>query len=240
MKKAMIVFGVLACVTLLVNPAMACDGKEAKQASNDGASCSKTAAQQASNDGASCSKAGVEAGQAPGTCARLPRRTLEKTGCEKTAQTAYNNTMAENVYAKTVAESGCTKTAQKAAYDAVYTSTSCDKVFDLRRDPCGCQGVLQRDPGQDRLREDRRGGLRQRDQDRRRQLRHRQRQGRLRQRRGELHRGRRHHRRQNGFEREQLKQHSERVYRHPGRMARVFFCDREHSGPPANECDLAI
>ncbi len=35
--------------------------------------------------------------------------------------------LAENVYAKSYADTGCTKTAQKAAYDAVYASTSCDK-----------------------------------------------------------------------------------------------------------------
>ena len=103
MKKTMMVLGVLLCATLLVNPAMACDGKDAKQASNEGATCSKSAAKAAYAN------------------------TLEETGCEKTAQTAYKNTLAENVYAKSYSDTGCSKTAQKAAYDAVYSETSCSK-----------------------------------------------------------------------------------------------------------------
>ncbi len=103
MRKTMMVLGVLLCATLLVNPAMACDGKDAKQASNEGASCSKSAAKAAYAN------------------------TLEETGCEKTAQAAYKNTLAENVYAKSYADTGCSKTAQKAAYDAVYSETSCSK-----------------------------------------------------------------------------------------------------------------
>ncbi len=103
MKKTMMVLGVLLCATLLVNPAMACDGKDAKQANNEGATCSKSAAKAAY------------------------AKTLDETGCEKTAQTAYKNTLAENVYAKSYADTGCSKTAQKAAYDAVYTETSCSK-----------------------------------------------------------------------------------------------------------------
>ena len=103
MRKTMMVLGVLVCATLLVNPAMACDGKDAKQASNEGASCSKSAAKAAYAE------------------------TLEKTGCEKTAQAAYKNTLAENVYAKSYADTNCSKTAQKAAYDAVYAETSCSK-----------------------------------------------------------------------------------------------------------------
>ena len=103
MRKTMMVLGVLLCATLLVNPAMACDGKDAKQASNEGASCSKSAAKAAYAE------------------------TLEKTGCEKTAEAAYKNTLAENVYAKSYADTGCSKTAQKAAYDAVYSETSCSK-----------------------------------------------------------------------------------------------------------------
>ena len=55
------VFGVLACATLLVNPAVACDGKKVQQASNDGASCAKTAAQQASNQGSCSTSAGKAA-----------------------------------------------------------------------------------------------------------------------------------------------------------------------------------
>ena len=103
MRKTMMVVGVLLCATLLVNPAMACDGKDAKQASNEGASCSKSAAKAAYAE------------------------TLEETGCEKTAQAAYKNTLAENVYAKSYADTNCSKTAQKAAYDAVYAETSCSK-----------------------------------------------------------------------------------------------------------------
>jgi len=98
MRKTMMVLGVLVCATLLVNPAMACDGKDAKQASNEGASCSKSAAKAAYAE------------------------TLEKTGCEKTAQAAYKNTLAENVYAKSYADTNCSKTAQKAAYDAVKSA----------------------------------------------------------------------------------------------------------------------
>ena len=101
MKKTMLVLGVMLCATLLVNPAMACDGKDSKQASNEGASCSKSSAKAAY------------------------AKTLEESGCEKTAQTAYKNTLAENVYAKTYTETSCTKTAEKAAYDAVYAETSC-------------------------------------------------------------------------------------------------------------------
>jgi len=118
MKKTMIVLGVVFCATLLVNPALACDGKEAKQVSNDGASCSKAAVAQASNQGATCSKSAAKAAYA---------ETLEETGCEKTAQTAYQKTLAENVYAKSYAETSCSKTAEKAAYAAVYTETSCEK-----------------------------------------------------------------------------------------------------------------
>jgi len=103
MKKTMMVLGVVFCATLLVNPALACDGKEAKQVSNDGASCSKSAAKAAYAE------------------------TLEETGCEKTAQTAYQNTLTENVYAKSYAETSCSKTAEKAAYAAIYTETSCEK-----------------------------------------------------------------------------------------------------------------
>jgi len=102
MKKTMIVLGVALCATLLVNPALACDGKEAKNASNDGASCSKSAAK------AAYAKA------------------IEESGCEKTAQTAYKNTLAENVYAKSYAETSCSKTAEKAAYAAIYAETSCE------------------------------------------------------------------------------------------------------------------
>ena len=47
MKKTMLVLGVMVCATLLVNPAMACDGKDSKQASNEGAACSKSAAKAA-------------------------------------------------------------------------------------------------------------------------------------------------------------------------------------------------
>jgi len=36
MKKMMMVLGVLLCATLLVNPAMACDGKDAKQGEQRG------------------------------------------------------------------------------------------------------------------------------------------------------------------------------------------------------------
>jgi hypothetical protein len=103
MKKTMIVLGVVLCATLLVNPALACDGKEAKKVSNDGATCSKSAAK------AAYAKA------------------LGESGCEKTAQTAYKNTLAENVYAKSYAESGCSKTAEKAAYAAVHAETNCEK-----------------------------------------------------------------------------------------------------------------
>ena len=103
MRKTVMVLGVLLCATLLVNPAMACDGKDAKQASNEGGACSKSAAKAAY------------------------AKTLDETGCEKTAQTAYKNTLAENVYAKSYADTSCSKTAQKAAYDAVYTETSCSK-----------------------------------------------------------------------------------------------------------------
>jgi hypothetical protein len=103
MKKTMIVLGVVLCATLLVNPALACDGKDAKQASNDGATCSKSAAKAAY------------------------AKSLEETGCEKTAKTAYKNTLAENVYAKSYAETSCSKTAEKAAYAAVYAETSCEK-----------------------------------------------------------------------------------------------------------------
>ena len=118
MKKTMLVLGVALCATLLVNPALACDGKDAKAASNEGATCSKTAAAQASNEGATCSKSAAKAAYA---------KALEETGCEKTAQTAYKNTLAENVYAKSYAETSCSKTAQKAAYDAVYAETNCEK-----------------------------------------------------------------------------------------------------------------
>ena len=103
MKKTMIVLGVVLCTTLLVNPALACDGKDAKSVSNDGATCSKSAAK------AAYAKA------------------IEESGCEKTAQTAYKNTLAENVYAKSYAETSCSKTAEKAAYAAVYSETSCEK-----------------------------------------------------------------------------------------------------------------
>jgi len=103
MRKTMMVLGVLLCATLLVSPAIACDGEDAIQASNEGASCSKSAAKTAY------------------------ATTLDETGCEKTAQAAYKNTLAENVYAKSYAETGCSKTAQKAAYDAVYADTSCNK-----------------------------------------------------------------------------------------------------------------
>jgi hypothetical protein len=118
MKKTMIVLGVVLCTTLLVNPALACDGKDAKSVSNDGATCSKTAAAQASNEGATCSKSAAKAAYA---------KALEESGCEKTAQTAYKNTLAENVYTKSYGETSCTKTAEKAAYAAVYAETSCEK-----------------------------------------------------------------------------------------------------------------
>jgi len=103
MKKTILVLGVVLCATLLVNPAIACDGKDSKQASNEGAMCSKSAAK------AAYAKA------------------LEESGCEKTAQTAYKNTLAENAYAKSYAETGCSRTAQKAAYETVYAETSCAK-----------------------------------------------------------------------------------------------------------------
>lgn len=117
MKKTMMVLGVVFCATLLINPALACDGKEAKQVSNDGASCSKTATAQANNEGATCSKSAAKAAYATA---------LEESGCEKTAQTAYQNALAENVYAKSYAETSCSKTAEKAAYAAIYAETSCE------------------------------------------------------------------------------------------------------------------
>ena len=101
MKKTMLVLGVMLCATLLVNPAIACDGKDSKQTSNEGATCSKSEAKAAY------------------------AKSLEESGCEKTAQTAYKNTLAENVYAKSYAETSCSKTAEKAAYDAVYAESSC-------------------------------------------------------------------------------------------------------------------
>ena len=119
MKKAMIAFGVLMCATLLVNPAAAGDcTREVQKAANEGASCSKAAAEQAKNDGSSCSKSAAKAAYA---------KALDESGCERTAQVASNNAMAENVYAASYAKTSCSKTAQKAAYDAVYDETSCEK-----------------------------------------------------------------------------------------------------------------
>ncbi len=181
MKKTMIVLGVVLCATLLVNPALACDGKEAKNASNDGATCSKTAAAQArggcsklrgSNEGATCSKSAAKAAYA---------KALEESGCEKTAQTAYKNTLAENVYAKSYAETSCSKTAREGRLRRRLRRDQLREVFAGSRHPrCG-QGFLRRDLRQDRLREDRSGGLCEHHQDCRRQLRNCGRQGRLRQ-----------------------------------------------------------
>jgi hypothetical protein len=104
MKKVMMVLGVALCATLLVTPAMAGDCEASKKASNEGASCSTSAAKAAYT------------------------KTLDETGCEKTAQKAYNNTLAENVYAKSYANTSCSKTAEKAAYDAVYDKAGCEKT----------------------------------------------------------------------------------------------------------------
>ena len=100
----MMVLGVVLCATLLVSPATACDGKDAKQVSNQGASCSTSAAK------AAYAKA------------------LDETGCSKTAQKAYNDKLAENVYAKSYADTGCSKTAKQAAYNAVYDKAGCEKT----------------------------------------------------------------------------------------------------------------
>ena len=104
MKKTIMVLGVALCATLLVSPATACDGKDAKQVSNQETSCSSSAAKAAY------------------------AKTLEETGCEKTAQKAYNNTLAENVYATSYANTSCSKTAEKAAYEAVYDKAGCEKT----------------------------------------------------------------------------------------------------------------
>ncbi len=143
MKKTMMVLGVVFCATLLVNPALACDGKEVKQVSNDGAGCSKAALAQASNEGATCSKSAAKAAYA---------ETLEETGCEKTAQTAYQNTLAENVYAKSYAETSCSKTAEKAAYAAILHRDQLREVFADSRYARGCPGFLRCDLRKDRLR----------------------------------------------------------------------------------------
>ena len=71
MKKTMMVLGVALCATLLVSPATACDGKDAKQVSNQETSCSSSAAKAAY------------------------AKTLEETGCSKTAQKAYNHLLRE-------------------------------------------------------------------------------------------------------------------------------------------------
>lgn len=132
MKKMTMVLGVLACVALLVNPAMAWDCDEAKTASNEGSSCDKAAVVQASNEGSSCSKIeATTAGNDGSSCSisaakAAYAKAIDETGCETTAKTAYNNTVAEHAYAKSYAASSCTKTAEKAAYAAVYSESSCD------------------------------------------------------------------------------------------------------------------
>lgn len=118
MKKTMLSVGVALCAALLVGPAFAGDCEKSKQASTEGLSCSKAAAVEASIEGSTCSKSAAKAAYA---------KTLEETGCEKTAQTAYRNALAESEYAKNYAETHCGKTAEKAAYDAVYAETSCEK-----------------------------------------------------------------------------------------------------------------
>ena len=65
MRKTMMVLGVLLCATLLVNPAMACDGKDAKQASNEGASCSKSAARATSTVTAASTASGSTSARTP-------------------------------------------------------------------------------------------------------------------------------------------------------------------------------
>ena len=69
MKKMTMVLGVACCAVLLVNPLLACDGKNAKQANNDGAYCAKAATEQASNESERCSKsAAVETSYEGATC----------------------------------------------------------------------------------------------------------------------------------------------------------------------------
>jgi hypothetical protein len=118
MRKTLMVLGVASCATLLVNSALACDGEKARQASNEGASCAKSAAVQANYDGASCAKSAAKAAY---------DKSFEETGCEKSAQTEYRNTLAENAYTKSYAETSCGKTALKAAYETVYAETGCEK-----------------------------------------------------------------------------------------------------------------
>ena len=132
MKKMTMVLGVLACVALLVNPVMACDCDEAKSASNEGSSCDKAAVAQASNDASSCSKTEAVTASNDGSSCSISAakaayaKAIDETGCEKTAKTAYNNTVAEHAYTKSYAASSCSKTAEKAAYAAVYSESSCD------------------------------------------------------------------------------------------------------------------
>lgn len=106
MRKRMMVLGVLVLAAVVASPAMACDGTAAKQAKNDGSSC------------------------ATGSAKAAYAKTLEETGCEKTAKAAYNNTLAEGVYAKSYAETSCSKTATKAAHAAVLAETDCSKTAD--------------------------------------------------------------------------------------------------------------
>ena len=70
MKKTLMVLGVALCATLLVKPALACDGQQAKQAGNNGAACAKSNVE-TKNVGPSCVKATVAAA---GTMTRQLRR----------------------------------------------------------------------------------------------------------------------------------------------------------------------
>ena len=132
MRKTLTILGVLACAVLLTTPAVAGDCDGMKKAGNDKTACATSEVKQASNaDGSSCAKSTAK--KAEGwTCSKSAAKAayakaLEESGCEKTAQAAYRNTLAEHAYATSYADTGCTKTAQKAAYEAVYAESGCEK-----------------------------------------------------------------------------------------------------------------
>jgi hypothetical protein len=138
MRKILMVCGVLVAVLSLASGAMAhcgsCDHGKAEAAKAEGTeSCPFSAA-----------KAVYE-------------KTLNETGCEKTAKSAYNKAVAEGSYAKALAESGCSKTAAKAAYENVLKECGCKKTaaaaaqhavakasYDETLEKTGCEKTAQK------------------------------------------------------------------------------------------------
>jgi hypothetical protein len=139
MKKLMSICGVFVIALSFAGIAAAgdgncdkpCDEAAAKTAAYEGKDCDTSAVKTAAYEGKDCDTSAVKtAGNKAGGCDTTAAKAaydakLAETGCEKSAKTAYINTLAEQSYHKAYDSSHCSKSAAKVAYDTVLADTGC-------------------------------------------------------------------------------------------------------------------